>query len=306
MAAAVGATPRVAVVGLGKMGLAIAERILDGDYPLAVHNRTAAKAAPLAERGAAVLASAGEALRAADVCVTMLADDDALEAVALGSDGVLADARAGTVLVDMSTVSVDASRRVAARAAEAGVAYLRAPVSGNPVVVRGGTLTILVSGPADGFARVEPLLRAIGPTVLRIGEAEEARVAKLALQILIGGTAELLSEALVLGEAAGLGRRQLLELIGSSAAGSPFVAYKTEPLVRDDYAATFTTEMMIKDVDLVLGLAGEVDVELPFTRQLRTLLQAAAEGGYRDLDFLGLFPQLRQSSGREPATTRDR
>ena len=136
----------------------------------------------------------------------MLADDDALAAVALAPDGVLAGARPGTVLIDMSTVSVDVSRRVAARAAEAGVVYLRAPVSGNPVVVRGGTLTIVVSGPTDAFARVEPVLRTIGPTLHHVGEAEEARVAKLALQVLIGGTAELLGEALVLGEASGLDR----------------------------------------------------------------------------------------------------
>ncbi len=297
---------RTALVGLGRMGVPIAERILDGGYALAVHNRTVSKAAPLVERGATLLPHHREALHEADVCITMLADDGVLDTVVRGADGILANARPGTTLIEMSTVSVAASERVAADAATAGVAYLRAPVSGNPVVVRNGALTILVSGPTDAFARAEALLRVIGPKVILLGESEEARVAKLALQIMIGGTAELLSEALVLGESAGLDRRQLLELIGASAIGSPFVGYKTEPLVRDDYAATFTTEMMIKDVDLVLALARGSEVELPFTQNLRSLLEDAAAGGYRDLDVMGLFPHLQARSARQASTTRDR
>ncbi len=227
----------------------------------------------------------------------MLADDDALEAVVLGEAGLLSRAPRETVLIDMSTVSVTVSERVAERAAEAGVAYLRAPVSGNPSVVRAGNLTIIVSGSADVVERVDELLHAIGPKVLYVGEGERARVVKLVLQILIGGTAELLGEGLVLGEAAGIDQRTLLEVINSSVVGSPFIAYKTDPLLRGDYSATFTTAMMLKDVDLVLRLAGESDLALPFTRQLRTLLDAAAERGYADMDFMALFLQLRETPG---------
>lgn len=303
MDAAVETRPQVAVVGLGKMGLPIAERILDAGFPLAVSNRTTERAEALTRKGAKILASPKEALRQAEVCVTMLADDAALEAVVLDENGVLAGARPDTVLIDMSTVSVAVSERVARRASQAGVAYLRAPVSGNPTVVRGGTLTIMVSGPENVAGDVDLLLRTIGPKVLYVGEGERARVVKLVLQILIGGTAELLSEALVLGEAADIDRGKLLEVIVSSAIGSPFVAYKTEPLLRDDYSATFTTAMMLKDVGLVLALAGATGVVLPFTHQLRALLEAAAEGGYADMDFMALFPQLRQTSSLEPAPT---
>jgi 3-hydroxyisobutyrate dehydrogenase-like beta-hydroxyacid dehydrogenase len=288
---------RVAVVGLGKMGLAIAERILAGRFPLAVFNRTAGRAEPLVRQGAASLASPHEALQAADVCVTMLSDDAALEAVLLDEHGVLAGARSGTVLIDMSTVSLAVSERVAERASHAGVAYLRAPVSGNPSVVRGGTLTIIVSGPEEVAAELGGLLRAIGPKVFYVGEGEGARVVKLAVQILIAGTAELLSEALVLGEAAGVERATLLEVIGSSAVGSPFVGYKTEPLLRDDYSATFTTAMMLKDVDLVLDLATARKVVLPLAQHVRTLLETAAEGGYADVDFMALFARLQQTVG---------
>ncbi len=290
------AVTSVAVVGLGKMGEAIAERILDAGFPLSVFNRTAARAEPLAARGAAVLGSQADALARADVCVTMLADDGAVEAVLLGEGGVLAGARPGTTLVEMSTVSVAASERVAEAAAAAGVEYLRAPVSGNPTVVRGGTLTIVVSGPEHVAADLDPLLRAIGAKVLYVGEGERARVVKLAFQVLVAGTAELLGEALVLGEAAGVDRAKLLEAIGASAVGSPFVAYKSPPLLEDDYSATFTTALMQKDVDLVLELAEEYGITLPFARHVRMLLEATAAAGYADADFMALYAHLRQSA----------
>jgi 3-hydroxyisobutyrate dehydrogenase-like beta-hydroxyacid dehydrogenase len=294
--------PRVAVLGLGKMGEALAERVLDAGYPLAVYNRTVERTEPLAARGATVFRSAAEGPANADVCITMVADDAALEAVALGEHGVLARPAPGTVLIDMSTVSVGVSERVAERATETGVEYLRAPVSGNPGVVRGGTLTIIVSGPEQVALELDPLLRALGPKVLYVGERERARVAKLVLQVLVGGTAELLGEALVLGESAGIDRARLLEVIGASAVGSPFVAYKSEPLLRDDYSATFTTEMMLKDIDLVLDLARESDLRLPFARQLRELLESAAAGGYGDVDFIALYAQLRQDAGESVST----
>jgi len=294
----------VAVVGLGNMGEPIAERIIEAGFPVAVWNRTAGKAEPLAERGATLLPAPADALRQADVCVSVLADDDALEAVLLGPDGVLANARLGTALVEMSTVSVAASERVAEAAEAAGVDYLRAPVSGNPTVVRGGTLTIMVSGAEETATRFGPLLEAVGPTVLYVGEREAARVVKLVLQVLIGGTAELLGEALVLGEAAGVERKMLLEVIGASAVGSKFVGYKTEPLLQEDYSATFTTSLMLKDIGLVLDLAAQKDLDLPFAGHLATLLESAIEQGYGDQDFIALFRRLREA--RPTTATRDR
>jgi 3-hydroxyisobutyrate dehydrogenase-like beta-hydroxyacid dehydrogenase len=289
----------VSVVGIGKMGAAIGERILDAGFPLAVYNRTPEKAASLTERGAAALPSPADALRVADACVTMLADDDALAAVVLGPEGVLSGARTGTTLIDMSTVSVAISEKVAGQAAATGVDYLRAPVSGNPGVVASGRLTIIVSGPELVAVGADALLRAIGPTIVYVGEGERARVAKLILAILVGGTAQLLAEALVLGESGGLERVTLLEIISSSAIASPFVAYKTEPLINDDYSATFTTSMMLKDVNLILDLARESRVALPFTQELRTLLEQTADGGYADRDFMALFARLRRLTGAE-------
>ena len=281
------------LIGLGHMGSAMAERLLDAGFPLLVYNRTGAKAGPLADRGATVLSSAAELAGQADIVVTSLADDDALEAVA---GEVITAARPGAVLVDVSTVSPTASARVAAQAAAASVEYLRAPVSGNPSVVRSGNLTFIVSGNPAALDRAAPVIQAIGPTVHHIGTGEEARVVKLAINLMIAGIAELMSEALVLGEAAGVSRADLLEVMGSSAAGAPFVKYKTEPLLRDDFSATFTTALMEKDMDLILDAGDDNAVDLPLARELKGLLRAASEAGYADDDFIALFLSLRSAS----------
>jgi len=198
----------------------------------------------------------------------------------------------------MRSVSPAVSARVATLAETASVRYLRAPVSGNPTVVRAGNLSFIVSGEQETLVHVEPVLRAIGPTIHHVGETEQARVVKLAINLMIGGLAQLMSEALVLGEAAGVSRASLLEVMGNSAVGAPFVKYKTEPLLRDDFSATFTTALMEKDVDLVLAVAEEVGVELPLAGELKALLVSAIEAGYAEDDFMSLFSHLRSASGR--------
>ena len=286
--------PAVGLIGLGHMGTAFAERLLDAGYPLVVSNRTPEKADALAARGADVAASPAQLAEQAEVILTSLADDEAFESVAAEA---LAAARPGSVLVDLSTVSPAASARVAERAEAASVGYVRAPVSGNPSVVRAGNLSFIVSGANDDIDRAEPILLAIGPTVHRVGEGEQARIVKLAINLMIAGLAQLMSEALVLGEAADVPRAALLEVMGSSAVGAPFVKYKTEPLVRDDFSATFTTALMEKDIDLALDAADEAGIELPLTKEMKSQLRAAIEAGYADDDFIVLFQHLRSTLG---------
>jgi len=283
------------------MGTAVAERLLDAGYPLVVHNRTREKADALGALGAEVAPTLDALVEQVDVVLTSLADDAAFEDVA---GRVAAAARPGTVLVDLSTVSPDASARVAAIAETASVGYVRAPVSGNPTVVRAGNLTFIVSGADEDVDRVEAVVRAIGPTVHRVGDGEQARTVKLAINLMIAGLAQLMSEALVLGEAAGVPRATLLEVMGSSAVGAPFVKYKTEPLVRGDFSATFTTTLMEKDIDLALDAAAEAGVELPVTRAMKRQLRGAVEAGYGEDDFIALFAYLRGTS--DPGTAAPR
>jgi 3-hydroxyisobutyrate dehydrogenase-like beta-hydroxyacid dehydrogenase len=292
---------RIGFAGLGRMGVPMAERLLAAGHELVVWNRTRAKAERLAagaasgEGGGAsgevgVADSPAELLAGGGLCLTMLADDGAVESVA----GEVLDGAAGGALVDHSTISVPASQRVAQAAERAGVAYLRAPVSGNPGVVRAGNLAIVVSGPRAAYEQTKPILEAIGPHVFHVGEAEEARVAKLALNLMVAGTAEIMAEAIVLGEAHGLDPKDLLEVMGSSAVGSPFVKYKTEPLLKGDYSATFTTAMMLKDAGLIREAAGERGLDLPVGGLLETLLQATVDAGHGDEDFMALLLRLRE------------
>lgn len=288
--------PTVGLIGLGNMGTAVAERLLDAGYDLVVYNRSREKAEPLAARGAAVAETVESLAAAADVVLTSLSDDDALEAVAAS---VAAAARPGTVLADLSTVSPGASARVAELAEGASLLYLRAPVSGNPGVVRAGNLRFIVSGPHAALEKAEPVLLAIGPAIHEVGDGEQARIVKLAINLVIGGLAQLMAEALVLGEASGVSRAALLETMGDSAAGAPFVKYKTEPLLRDDYSATFTTRLMEKDVDLVLEAADTAGVRLPLAGEIKALIRSAIEAGYGDDDFMALFLHLRSAPDQE-------
>ncbi len=291
--------PAVGLIGLGSMGTAIAERLLDAGYELLVSNRTPQKVAPLVVRGASLAETPAGLAAQVDVILTSLANDEAFEAVA---GEVVVAARPGTVLVDTSTISPTVSAMLASLAETASVAYLRAPVSGNPSVVRAGNLSFIVSGPPETLARVEPVLRAIGPTITHVGDAEQARVVKLAINLMVAGIVQLMAEALVLGEAAGVSRASLLEVMGSSAVGAPLVKYKTEPLLRDDFSATFTTALMEKDIDLLLDAAADAGVELPLAGELKTQLRDAVEAGYADDDFMSLFLHLKAVSGTEKAS----
>lgn len=288
--------PAVGLIGLGNMGSAFAERLLEAGFDLTVFNRTRSRAEPFAERGATVAESAADLGAAADVVVTSLSDDGAFESVA---ESVIGAARPETVLIDLSTVSSDVSARVAALAEPAGIEYLRAPVSGNPGVVRAGNIAFIVSGPAAAFDRAEPVLRAIGSTIHVVGDAEQARVVKLAINLAIAGLAELMAEALVLCERSGVSREALLETMGDSAAGAPFVKYKTEPLLHDDYSATFTTNLMEKDLDLVLEAAETAGVRLPLAGEIKALVRSTIEAGYGDDDFMALFLHLRSAATQE-------
>ena len=278
------------------MGEPIARRLLDAGHPVTVFNRTAKRTEGLVELGATRAASPRDAWSSADACITMVADDAALRAVMLADDGLLGDGPAGRVVVDMSTVSVEASQGVAEAASVAGIGYLRAPVSGNPSVVEAGNLTIMVSGDGQAFEQLEPALRDIGPHVFYLGPGEGARVMKLALNLMIAATAEAMAEALVLGEASGLERAAMLEVMGASAVGSPFVKYKTAALIANDYSATFTSSMMHKDLTLALDAGRAVGVPLPATALVRGLLEDCMATGMGDDDLMALLPRLAREA----------
>jgi 3-hydroxyisobutyrate dehydrogenase-like beta-hydroxyacid dehydrogenase len=288
---------KVSILGLGRMGGAMADRLLHAGHELAVWNRTTSVADPFVERGAVRLERPKEAWEHGDLAIAMLADDRAVEAVFLGGEGLLATDGPDRTAVDMSTIGIPTSERVAQRARECGAAYLRAPVTGNPAVVAAGTLGVIVSGPREAYDAVEAVLRDIGPNHFYVGSAEQARVVKLAINLMIAGTSELIAEALVMAERNDIERAKMLEVMGGSVVGSPFVKYKTDALIADDYTSTFTTEGLYKDLALALECANAVGVPLPIGSLVQQLVQGCISQGMGDIDFMSLLPRLRREAG---------
>ncbi len=292
------AHPSVAVLGMGNMGRALATRLLQLDYPVAIWNRSRRDHSALTERGARVLSSLSSLWSETDVAITFVADDDALRDVCLGSEGILCDHVGERLFIDMSTVSPRASAEIAAAAKRVGVEYLRAPVSGNPAVLVSGNLSLIVSGPSITFERWRELLSAIGPNVRYVGGEDQARLVKLAINAGLAITTEMLAELVVLAESFGLDRATFLEVLGQSVLGSPFVKYKTPGLVDRNYQATFTTALLAKDLHLALDLANEVELNLPTVELVSSLVEGALEG-YADVDFAALLPHLQRAHGHD-------
>ncbi|HEX3618275.1 MAG TPA: NAD(P)-dependent oxidoreductase [Solirubrobacteraceae bacterium] len=290
---------RVAVLGLGRMGAPIAERLERAGHELAVWNRSPAAIEPFVARGATPLGHPHDAWTHAEMVITMLADDNAVKAVTLAAGGLLegepTPGQDHRTLVDMSTIAATTSAEIAAAADRHGVGYLRAPVSGNPSVVVAGNLGIIVSGPAAEFERLGPALSDIGPNLFHVGTGEQARIVKLALNLMIGGTTQLLAEALVLAEQHGLEREKMLEVIGGSAIGSPYVKYKRGTLLSGDYTSTFTAALLHKDLDLALSAGHAVSVPLPVTALVQQLVEDCIAKGMGDLDLAVLVPRLERA-----------
>ncbi|MEI5102851.1 NAD(P)-dependent oxidoreductase [Streptomyces sp. PmtG] len=283
--------------GTGRMGFAMARRLVEAGVGVAVWNRTAARAAPLAAHGATVVGELA-GLRSRDVVFTMVADEHALTKLLLGEGGLLADAdhTPGTV-VDCSTVSPDASATLRAACAERGTRFLAAPVSGNAKVVAAGGLSLVVSGERATYERTAPLLRLLGRSVTYAGDGEGARLVKIAHNLMLGVITQALAETAVLAEKGGVPRRAYLEFLNDSVLGSAFTRYKTPALVHLDYTPTFTPVLLRKDFDLGLAAGRALDVPLPLAAATAQLVQACVGSGRAEEDFAVLLDLQAAASG---------
>ncbi|TAN24788.1 MAG: NAD(P)-dependent oxidoreductase [Actinomycetota bacterium] len=290
---------KVAVLGMGKMGNALAQRLLQSGNEVSIWNRTKRPFTELTDKGAQILDSPSQAWEQADFVVTFVSDDNALNSVYLGDAGVLAGKSTDGIAIDMSTVSPKASAQIAKQAHEAGIAFLRSPVSGNPQALKAGSLTLLVSGPKNAFNKAEELLNASGSKVLYLGQAEESRIVKLAINSVLAATSEMVAEMIVLCESNGIDRSTILDAMSNSSIGSPFIAAKTPGLVNRDYEATFTSAMLNKDMKLMLELAGSEGLSLPVTTVAADLISQTCDAGFAELDFAALLPRLQIELGKE-------
>jgi 3-hydroxyisobutyrate dehydrogenase-like beta-hydroxyacid dehydrogenase len=281
------------------MGHALAARLLAAGHDVAIYNRTRAKAESLESAGATVVDAPAE-LADREVVFTMVAGPDDFKEVVLGPSGVLSgNGSAPGVIVDMTTVSPDASQAVRDQAAERGVALIAAPVSGNPKVVAAGRVTMVASGPRAAFDEVAPLLDLLGAGVTYVGEGENARLAKICHNLMLGVVAQCMAEITVLAEKGGMSRAAFLDFLNNSVMGSMFTRYKTPAYVNLDFTPTFTPILLRKDFDLGLAAARELDVPMPVAAAAQQMIQALIGSGHVDEDFAALLEQQASASGLE-------
>jgi 3-hydroxyisobutyrate dehydrogenase-like beta-hydroxyacid dehydrogenase len=283
---------RIGFVGLGHMGGTMAARFLAAGYPVYGEERRREHADKLVRDGLQWRDTPRAVAEAADILFTSLPDDGVLEAVASGSDGILAGLTAGKVWVDVSTVSPRASREVAERVQALGAAMLDAPVSGSVPQVQTGALTITVGGNKTAYARVEPILRELG-TPTHIGENGQGLVLKLAINISLAVQMLAFAEGLLLAEHAGIDPKLAIEVMTQSAIGSPMLKARAAFVLDLPDEAWFDVGLMQKDIVLALEAARDLCVPLPSAAAADELLTVARALGYEQRDLAALFEVLR-------------
>jgi 3-hydroxyisobutyrate dehydrogenase-like beta-hydroxyacid dehydrogenase len=288
-------------VGLGAMGSRIAGRLLASGNVVYGTNRSRSKAEPLIERGLIWSASPRAVAEQADVVFSMVTDDAALEAITDGPDGILAGLRPGSVYVDMSTVSPDASRKLADRVHELDAVMLDAPVSGSVPAAEAGALAIMVGGDAATSERIEPLLRQFGQTVTHVGPNGTALMMKLAVNVSLAAQMIAFSEGVLLAEWSGIDPKVAVEVLTSSAVGSPMLRMRGPLLFDRPDQAWFDVTMMQKDVGLALEQGRIWQVPMPSAAIANDVLTAARALGYGDQDLVAVYDVLAQRAGREAA-----
>ena len=287
----------VGFVGLGTMGGRVARRLLDAGHTVTGYNRTASKAQWLVDAGMRLAGSPREVAEASDVAFSMVTNTAALRGVTEGRDGLLAGLRAGSVYVDMSTVSPAASRQLAQKVEAKGARMLDAPVSGSVVTLEEGKLTFMVGGDEATFANVKPILLDIGAKATYVGGNGLAVSMKIAVNLSLAVQMLAFSEGVLLAEKTGIAREQAVEVMLASVIASPMVAYRGPFVLEQPDEAWFDCRMMQKDMNLALELGRELEVPLPTTAVTNELLTAANAMGIGDRDFAVLFDVLASMAG---------
>lgn len=282
----------IGFIGLGAMGSRIAGRLLDAGNQVYGTNRTKAKAQPLLERGLQWRDTPREVAAAADVVFSMVTDDQALDAVASGPDGILAGLGAGKVYVDMSTVSPPTSRELAEHVRELGAQMIDAPISGSIPQAESGTLTIMVGGPDEAFAAAGPLLRELGHAVTHVGTNGQGLVLKLAVNISLAVQTLAFSEGLLLAERSGLNAETAAAVMSSSSVGSPMLKARIPLLLDLPEHAWFDVALMQKDIRMARQMGEQLHISLPSAAVADEVLTEARNLGYAHRDLASIHNVL--------------
>ncbi len=297
---------KIGWIGVGRMGLPMAERMLKAGYDLSIWNRTRSKAEPLAKLGGKVVDNLVE-LKDVDVLFSIVSTGKDLDQVYFGKNSVTGHGgKLPKIFVDCSTISVEESAAIRDRLEQLGSDYVAAPVSGNAKVIKAGKLSAVISGSEAACKTVTPMLEAIAPRgVSYVGDGELARICKIAHNVMLGVVIENLIEITLLANKMGVPRHAFLAFMNNSVMGSMFTRYKSPALVNLDWTTTFTPELLRKDLDLGLALGREWDVPMPVTAATREVLQSHFGAAtlkpdpeeYLQKDFAALMETMALASG---------
>jgi 3-hydroxyisobutyrate dehydrogenase-like beta-hydroxyacid dehydrogenase len=286
---------KIAWVGAGKMGLPICKRLKAAGHDVRVLARRPEQTKAFSELSFAVSSAVPDLIAGADIVFTAVSDDQALHDVVL-NNAFRAALSPSATYIDMSTVSPAISAKIAAHLT--GIAYLRSPVSGSTGMAEAGTLTALVSGPKHAFDIMSDIFAVFTKKAFHLGEGEEARFLKLAINSMVAATSALLGEALAFGLKGGMTHAAMLEVITQSAVASPLIGYKKDMIISGDYTAAATLDMLKKDLDLLLATAEEQHTHLPVNTMIRDIYAAASDKGLGEKDFFVLVQEAEKTSGK--------
>jgi 2-hydroxy-3-oxopropionate reductase len=289
----------VGFIGLGIMGGPMAANLVKAGFEVVGYNRSQDKVDALVEQGGRGAAGVAEAVRGADVVVTMLPDSPDVESVVLGEDGVFANAKPGLLFVDASTIRPDVSARIAREGGARGVRVVDAPVSGGQQGAVEATLSIMVGGEAEDFEAARPVLEAVGRTVVHVGPAGSGQTVKAANQLIVAGTIELVAEAIVFLEAYGVDTGAAVRVLAGGLAGNAIFERKAAGMLAREFTPGFRLALHHKDLGIVQAAAREAGVVIPLGAAVSQLVAAMVARGDGGLDHSGLLKLVEQLSGRQ-------
>jgi 2-hydroxy-3-oxopropionate reductase len=286
------AEDRVGFIGLGVMGKPMARNLIEAGHEVVAWSRTRADVDELAGDGASAADSAREVAEQAAVTILMLPDAPQVREVLDGDDGLLAGAREGALVVDMSTISPVVTREIAEQAGERGIGWVDAPVSGGDVGAREATLSIMAGGSEEDFGRAKPLFEALGKTIVHVGPVGAGQVVKACNQVVVALTIEAVSEALVLGSKAGVDPATIIEVLSGGMAANKVMEVRGHNFLEHDFSPGFRVDLHHKDLGIALQTAREYGVALPNTAAVEQMLQALRSNGRGDQDHSALLTHI--------------
>ncbi len=289
----------VAVIGMGTMGAPMARNLLKAGYKVTVHNRTRERETPLIQAGAQAAASPAQAAATAEIILTCVSDTPDVQEVLVGDQGVIQGAPAGSLVIDMSTISPTVTRNLAQQLAAQEIQMLDAPVSGGSEGAERGTLSIMVGGEADQVQRAIPVLSVLGRTITHVGPIGAGQLTKAINQIIVAGTYWAVAEGITLGLKAGLDMEKVIQAVGNGAAGSWGLTHRSSNMIQNQYPLGFRVRLHRKDLLIALEAARELGVALPAAALVEQMETGLIGQGFGDEDISALARRLRQWSGLE-------